>query len=42
MVEEFRNSNYYKVINITFGFGAGGAVKTIQCKICRIKKIRQA
>ena len=32
----------YKVININFGFGQGGSVKTIQCKICRIKKTKKA
>ena len=28
----------YKVIDISFGFGPAGSVKTVQCKICRIKK----
>ena len=31
----------YKVIDISFGFGAGGSVRTIQCKICGIKKTRK-
>ena len=31
----------YKIINKTFGFGSGGAVETIQCKICGINKIRE-
>jgi hypothetical protein len=28
-----------KVIDVSFGFGPGGAVKTVQCKICGIKKV---
>ena len=28
----------YKVIDVSFSFGASGAIKTIQCKICGIKK----
>jgi len=31
----------YRIINSTFGFGPGGTVETVQCKICRIKKIRK-
>jgi len=31
----------YKVIDITFGFAAGDSVRTIECKICGIKKIRK-
>ena len=31
----------YKVIDILFGFGVGGSIRTIQCKICEIKKIRK-
>ena len=31
----------YKVIDVSFGFGAGGSVKTVQCKICGNKKIIQ-
>ena len=28
----------YKIIDVSFGFGQGGSVKTVQCKICEIKK----
>ena len=31
----------YKVIDISFGFGPSGAIKTIQCKICGFKKIKK-
>ena len=31
----------YKVIDFSFGFGASGSVRTIQCKICKIKKIKK-
>ena len=31
----------YKVIDISFGFGPAGSVKTVQCKICRIKKTKK-
>ena len=31
----------YKIINSTFGFGAGGAVNRVQCKICGVRKIRK-
>ena len=31
----------YKIINISFGFGEGGSVRTIQCKVCGIMKIRK-
>ena len=31
----------YKIINTSFGFGEGGAVETVQCKICKIRKIRR-
>ena len=31
----------YKVIDISFGFGPAGSVKTVQCKICGIKKTRK-
>ena len=31
----------YKVINISFGFGPSGSIKTIQCKICGIKKTKK-
>ena len=30
----------YKVIDITFGFGKGGATQKIKCKICGIQKIK--
>ncbi len=28
----------YKIIDVSFSFGASGAIKTIQCKICGIRK----
>ena len=31
----------YKVIDISFGFVSGGTVKTIECKICGMKKIKK-
>ena len=31
----------YKIINVSFGFGQGGSVKTVQCKICGIKKTKK-
>ena len=31
----------YKVIDVSFSFGQGGSVKTIECKICNIKKTRK-
>ena len=31
----------YKIIDISFGFGAGNSVKTIQCKVCGIMKIKK-
>ena len=31
----------YKVIDISFGFGPSGAIKTIQCKICGFNKIKK-
>jgi hypothetical protein len=30
----------YKVIDITFGFGKGGATQRLECRICGIKKIK--
>ena len=30
----------YKVVDSTYGFGAGGTTKKIKCKICGIKKIK--
>ena len=35
------NIHRYKVIDISFGFGPSGAIKTIQCKICGIKKTKK-
>ena len=31
----------YKIIDVSFGFGPGGSVKTVQCKICGIKKTKK-
>ena len=31
----------YKVIDVTFGFGAGGTTQRIKCKICGIQKIKR-
>ena len=31
----------YKIIDSTFGFGAGGTIKKIKCKICGIQKIKK-
>ena len=31
----------YKIIDISFGFGLGGSVKTIRCKICGVKKTKK-
>ena len=31
----------YKVTDISFGFGPSGPIKTIQCKICGIKKTKK-
>ena len=28
----------YKIVDITFGFGAGGTTQRIKCKICGIEK----
>ena len=30
----------YKIIDSSFGFGSSGTTKTIECKICGIKKIK--
>ena len=30
----------YKVIDITFGFGKGGSIQKLKCKICGIQKIK--
>jgi len=32
----------YNVINISFGFGPSGSIKTVQCKICGVKKTKKA
>jgi len=31
----------YRIISSTFGFGTSGSIENVQCKICRIKKIRK-
>ena len=31
----------YKVVDISFGFAAGDSVRTIECKICGIEKIKR-
>ena len=31
----------YKIIDVSFGFGSGGSVKTIECKICKVKKTKK-
>ena len=31
----------YKIISSTFGFGPGGTVKRVQCKICGISNVRK-
>ena len=31
----------YELIDVSFGFGPGGSVETVQCKICRIKKTKK-
>jgi len=31
----------YRIIDSTFGFGSGGTVRKVRCKICGIKKIRK-
>jgi hypothetical protein len=31
----------YRIISSTFGFGQGGAVNRLQCKICGIRKIKK-
>ena len=30
----------YKIIDVTYGFGPGGSVETIECRVCGIKKKR--
>ena len=31
----------YKIINVDFAFGASDSIKTLECKICEIKKVKQ-
>jgi len=31
----------YKIISSTFGFGPGGTVERVQCKICGIINVRK-
>ena len=31
----------YKVVDVSFSFGASGTIKTIQCRFCGIKKTRK-
>ena len=31
----------YKLIDVSYGFGQSGVVKTVQCKICGIKKTKK-
>ena len=31
----------YKIIDVSFGFGPGGSVKTIRCEICGVKKTKR-
>jgi len=31
----------YKIIDVSFGFGLGVSVKTVECKICKIKKTKK-
>jgi len=31
----------YKIIDVSFGFVQGGSVKTVECKICKIKKTKK-
>jgi len=31
----------YEVVDVSFGFGPSGAIKTLQCKICGVKKIKR-
>jgi|TARA_B100000929_G_scaffold211884_1_gene169071 hypothetical protein len=34
----FLGIHQYKIIDVTYGFGSGGSVKTIECRVCGIKK----
>ncbi len=31
----------YKIIDITYGFGASDSIKMLECKICGIKKVEK-
>ena len=31
----------YKVVDITFGFGATGSTQKLKCKICGIEKVKK-
>ena len=31
----------YKIIDITYGFGASDSIQTIECKICGITKVKK-
>ena len=31
----------YKIIDVTYGFGASGSIITLECKICGITKIEK-
>ena len=31
----------YKIIDVTYGFGASDSIITLECKICGIKKIEK-
>ena len=31
----------YKVVDITFGFGAAGSTERLKCKICGIQKVKR-
>ena len=31
----------YKVIDVTFGFGASGTIKKVKCKTCGVQKIKR-
>ena len=31
----------YKVINVSFGFGASGAIETVECRFCGVQKTRK-
>ena len=31
----------YKIIDVSYGFGASDSIKTLECKICKIKKVKK-